>query len=142
MSPLDFRKVVESLAGMSKNPKRKIAAAILSPDLAIVATGWNGCARGVVDSPSRYFVPLKDFYMTHAEVNAIANAARTGAATLGCSMLVTGLMPCAQCANAIVQAGIKAVYYPKDPAPPQKWSESFAHSLIILTEAGVEINEY
>jgi len=142
MTPLDFRAVTDAIASMSKNPKRKIGAVILSPDFAIVATGWNGCARGIDDKPERYASPLKNYYMVHAELNAIANAARTGAATNGCSMLITGLMPCASCANTIVQAGITAVYYPEPKEFSQKWSESFAHSLIILTEAGVVIEAY
>jgi len=142
MTPLDFLEVAEAIAAKSKNPKRKIGAVILSPALAIVATGWNGVARGVSDTAPRYAQPLKEYYMVHAEANAIYNAARAGAKTAGCIMLVTGLMPCAQCANAIVQAGITTVYYPETRRLEQKWSENFAHSLIILTEAGVCIETY
>lgn len=142
MTPLDFKDIAAAVAALSKNPKRKIGAVILSPDLSIVATGYNGVARGVVDLPPRYEEPLKTDFMVHAELNAICNAARTGAKTDGCSMLITGLMPCARCANAIVQAGIRAVYYPEPVACEQKWATSFCYSRTILTEGGVAIEVY
>ena len=134
-----FIGVANAIAAMSKNPKRKIGAIILSPDYNIVATGYNGCPRGVEDSAERYQQPRKSFYMAHAEENAIAQAARTGARTDGCYMLVTGLMPCAACTKMIIQAGIKVLGYPDidELYLENKWSEDFKYSASMLDEAGV-----
>jgi len=46
----------------------------------------------------------------HAEANAIAFAAKKGLSTEGSTMYVT-LSPCLNCANLIIQAGIKEVVY-------------------------------
>ena len=48
--------------------------------------------------------------VVHAEANAIAYAAKEGISTKGCSLYVT-LSPCINCANLIIQAGIKEVIY-------------------------------
>jgi dCMP deaminase len=46
----------------------------------------------------------------HAEVNAIAKAAKLGHSTDGATLFVT-LSPCVNCALIILQSGITAVYY-------------------------------
>jgi len=46
--------------------------------------------------------------MEHAERNAIYNAARHGTQMEGCTLYVE-LLPCMDCARAIVQAGIREV---------------------------------
>jgi dCMP deaminase len=46
--------------------------------------------------------------MEHAERNAIYNAARCGTPLEGCTLYVE-IMPCMDCARAIVQAGIGQV---------------------------------
>ncbi len=48
--------------------------------------------------------------VVHAEMNAIAFAAKHGVATDQCIMITTH-SPCFECAKLIVQSGIKAVYY-------------------------------
>jgi len=48
--------------------------------------------------------------VVHAEANAIYFAAKKGIPLEGASMFVT-LSPCINCANAIIQSGIKEVYY-------------------------------
>ncbi len=47
---------------------------------------------------------------SHAELNAIGNAARNGVSIDGASMMVT-ISPCKVCAKQIVNQGIKEVYY-------------------------------
>lgn len=139
---LKFLAVAREIAAMSKASKHKIGAVILSPDLVIVSTGYNGCARGVADSAEHYAHPAKRFMIAHAEANAIYQAARTGARTDGCSMLVTGLQPCAQCANAIVQAGIKKVLYPAESAGAGSWVDDFMYATQILHAGGVLVVPY
>jgi deoxycytidylate deaminase len=64
----------------SKDPNTKVGAILLKPDLsAVVSTGINGFPRKLQDTdPQRWERPTKYTYVTHAEVNAVANAARIG----------------------------------------------------------------
>ncbi len=57
------------------------------------------------DVPERLVRPTKYLWIEHAERNAICNAARAGTATEACTIFVE-IMPCMDCARAIVQAGI------------------------------------
>jgi len=138
----EFMLIAQAVGAMSKNPKRKIGAIILSPDMCIVSTGYNDPPRGVYDNAYRYGEPYKQFYMSHAEENAIAQAARIGHATQNCYMLITESMPCARCSRLIVQAGIVQVYYPQFFPVSEKWKLDFECSKAILNEAGVYCETY
>lgn len=136
---LKFVPVAQAIAQMSKNPKRKIGALILSKDLVIISSGYNWLPRKVHEFSWRLEQPEKQYFMCHAEQNAIAQAARTGAATDGCYMIVTGLMPCSTCARLMVQAGIKMVAYPASTEQDAKWGIDFMRSSLLLEEGGVEV---
>ena len=138
----DFLPIARTVGNMSKNPKRKIGAVILNPDMVIVSTGYNDPPRGVADNPKRYEEPYKQFFMSHAEENAIAQAARVGHATQGCSIIITRSMPCARCSRLIVQAGITRLCYPSTFPVSEKWALDFECSLTILKEAEVLIETY
>ena len=138
---LQFIPIANAVAVMSKNPKRKIGALILSRDLVIVSTGYNGLPRDVHEFTWRYEQPEKNFMLCHAEENAIVQAARTGAVTVGGIIIVTGLMPCATCTRMIIQAGIKIVMFPEHDIDP-RWEESFKRSRLMLEEAGRVILTY
>lgn len=141
MNIVDFYPVLLREAWLSKDPRRKVCAAAFDAELNRVASGWNGLPRRVKDLPERYNKPLKDLYVVHAEVNLIASAARLGIRLQGCSMLITELHPCANCAGAIAQAGFTAVYYPEMPSSgrtvKQEWLDNFEHARVIFNEAGV-----
>lgn len=141
MTPLAFVRVARALASLSKDPSTKVGAVIVGPDLEIRAVGYNGFPRGVVDDPDRYADrDLKYDYIVHAEANAIANAARAGTSTLGCSLVVTSLYPCGDCAKVIIQAGIKKIYAPKPHTG--NWADSMTVAEQMFQEAGVEIVHY
>lgn len=139
---LKFVPVAQAIAQMSKNPKRKIGALILSKDLVIISSGYNWLPCKVHEFSWRLEQPEKQYFMCHAEQNAIAQAARTGAATDGCIMLITGLMPCATCARMIVQAGIRTVVYPASTEQDITWAADFERSALILEEGGVTVLNY
>jgi len=99
------------------------AAVICTQDNRIVATGYNGSLPGQPhcddilymgdDSlPERYRGCEMDgnhcIRTIHAEMNAILQAAHEGIKLDGCKLYALH-MPCAPCANAIVQAGIVEV---------------------------------
>lgn len=104
-----FMDLAEHVAGWSKDPSTKVGAIIADLDNRVVGMGYNGFPRGVQDRKERYEDrPVKYGFVVHAELNAILNA--RPADLRGCTLYVT-LSPCRECAKAIIQSGIDAVYY-------------------------------
>lgn len=137
--------VVKSIASLSKDPSHKVGAVIIDEDGAILSTGFNGFPRGVYDNADRYAdreTKLK--FTSHAESNAIAQAARNGVRIKGATIVLSSLYPCSSCAKQIIQAGIFRVIAPvMDPAEANKqWFEEREISTIMFREAGVMIIEY
>lgn len=128
-------------ASRSKDPSTQVGAAVFDRSGRIVSKGYNGMPEGIEETPELWEKPLKYDWVIHAEVNAIANAARTGASTLGGRMFIT-IPPCLDCAKSIVAAGISEVFYPGDVAKewqarsPQ-WEESIAKALYFLETCNV-----
>lgn len=71
----------------------------------------NGCHRMKIygEDSKNHRLP-SDCYAIHAEIKAIASAARRFETTVGSTIYVTRY-PCEACARAIVAAGIKHVVY-------------------------------
>jgi dCMP deaminase len=136
---INYLEVAKCIASVSKDPKYKIGAVIFDRDENIVSIGYNGAPRQVADKPERYEKPLKQFYIAHAEENAIAQAARKGHPTEGCVMLIWGKTPCANCTRMIIQAGIKSVMFIAEDIRLSSYFESFKASLTMLQEAGILI---
>lgn len=93
--------------------KRAKVGSVLVKDNRIVATSWNG-TPSLADNCCEH-IDINGSLVTnpnviHSEANAICFCAKHGIKTDGAELYVT-LSPCAACALAIVQAGIKAVYY-------------------------------
>lgn len=88
--------------------------AILVRDSRIIATGYNGPPSGHPHCSEEHCdLSLPCQRSVHAEANAIVFAAKYGIATNDSTMYCTTL-PCRKCAELIIQAGIKAVFYKKD----------------------------
>lgn len=136
---LNYVEVAKCIAAASKDPRYKIGAIIFDEHGNIRSTGYNGVPRRVADSPRRYEKPLKQFYVTHAEANAIAQAARTGVSTNNCTMLVWGKTPCANCAQLIIQAGIVKVVFQEEDIRDSSYYQSFEASLQMFHEANIEV---
>jgi len=111
--------------------RRSKVGAVLVKDNRIVATGWNGRVSGQpnlceewnehYDGHANLAEVAEDQYVNsyylktradvvHAEANTIYFCAKHGIKTDGTILYIT-LSPCATCALAIIQAGIKEVYY-------------------------------
>lgn len=134
--------IANAVASLSKDPSTKVGALIVGPGMEIRASGWNGFPRGVNDTQERLNDrPTKYEFVVHAEANAIANAARSGTAIEGCSLLVTELHPCSDCAKLLIQSGIKEVYAPL-PEIDGRWAASFEVASVMFKEAGVRVEFY
>ena len=136
---LDICKVV---AARSKDPNTQIGCVIAGPAHEIRSTGYNSLPRGIRDDvPERLERPTKYLWMEHAERNAIYNAARCGTPLEGCTLYVE-IMPCMDCARAIVQAGIRQVVVSgarMSQYTSDYYDEHFRNVEVLFHEAGVNV---
>lgn len=133
-----FGDLAKEVASWSKDPSSTVGAVIVRPDRTVASVGFNGFPRGVEDSS--FLIENRDAKLLrtiHAELNAILAAKEP---LVGYSLFVWPFQPCAQCAAAIIQSGIKEVYCPyNDHLAQERWSESFKAALQMFDEAGVTI---
>ena len=137
---LNYENLAREIAAASKDPRYKIGAIIFDAHGNIRTTGYNGAPRKVKDTPARYEKPQKQYFIAHAEENAIAQAARTGVSTDNCNILIWGKMPCANCARMIIQAGIKHVFFQFEDWQNSNYAASFAAAWEMFKEAEVQIS--
>ena len=100
-------------AKRSKDPSTQVGCCIANQDNIIVAIGYNGFPRGCSDDEFPWgreggFRDVKYSYVVHSELNAILSSKVED--LKGCRLYVT-LFPCNECAKAIIQSGIKEIYY-------------------------------
>ena len=102
------------LANRSTCNRLAVGATIVR-DKRIIAGGYNGSIAGgdhCIDKGC-YLIDGHCVRTIHAEMNALLQCAKFGAATQGAEIYVTHF-PCINCTKAIIQAGIQAVYYAED----------------------------
>jgi dCMP deaminase len=128
------------ISRMSKDPKRKVGALIVTQDGSPISWGYNGFGRGIKDDLRLQDDNLKLTMVVHAEANAVFNAARAGTSTRN-GIIICTLFPCVNCANAIIQSGIVEVICPdtKTLEPHSKWSAAMDQSKALLEEAGIKL---
>ena len=139
-----YLNLCRQVATRSKDPNTQIGCVIVGPAHEIRTTGYNSFPRGIRDDvPERRTRPTKYLWMEHAERNAIYNAARAGTSTEGCSIYVD-IMPCMDCARAIVQAGITDVVISRERMKQYSsdyYNEHFKMVETLFKEAGVRIRQ-
>lgn len=94
---------------------RLTVGATIVRDKRIIAGGYNGSITGgehCIDDGC-YVIDNHCVRTIHAEMNALLQCAKFGVPTANAEIYVTHF-PCLQCCKAIIQAGIKAVYYAED----------------------------
>lgn len=138
-----YMDIAHVVARRSNCVRRQVAAVIVNENR-IVSTGYNGTPRGIQncfeggcprcagDDPSGS--ALGDCLCSHAEENAVAQAAYHGIA-LRDSVLYVTLSPCLTCARLIIGAGIREVVY-EDKYALQKEVRT------LLKQAGVKCRQY
>ena len=138
---LDICKVV---ATRSKDPNTQVGCIIAGPAHEIRSTGYNSLPRGIRDDlAERLERPTKYLWMEHAERNAIYNAARCGTPLEGCTIYIE-LMPCMDCARAIVQSGIREVVVSRQRMSQyssEYYDEHFSMVEVLFQEAGVKVRQ-
>ena len=112
-----FMGIAMLAARRSKDPNTQVGACIVSQDNIIISTGYNGMPKGCSDDvfpwdrSAQIENDTKYPYVVHAELNAILNA---NGRDLRGSRLYVALFPCNECAKAIIQSGVKEVFYLSD----------------------------
>jgi dCMP deaminase len=94
---------------------RLTVGATIVRDKRIIAGGYNGSIAGgdhCIDKGC-YVIDNHCVRTIHAEMNALLQCAKFGVPTAEAEIYVTHF-PCLQCCKALIQAGIKTVYYAED----------------------------
>ncbi|HSB16640.1 MAG TPA: deaminase [Bryobacteraceae bacterium] len=137
-----YLSICKIVATRSKDPNTQIGSVIVGPAHEIRTTGYNSFPRGIRDDvPERLERPTKYLWIEHAERNAICNAARCGTALDGCTLFVE-IMPCMDCARAIVQAGIRQVVISGERMAQYSsdyYNQHFGMVEVLFAEAGVAV---
>ena len=132
---------IAKVAATRGNCSRRHVAAVIVRDHRVISTGYNGTPRGVrnccdggcprCSSSTPSGTGLSECLCSHAEENAIVQAACYGIAVKGATLYTT-YSPCLQCAKMIINAGIaEVIYY-------QHYTIDDV-SLALLREAGVVV---
>ncbi len=139
-----FINIAQQVKLKSKDNHTQIGVVVVGKDKEIVSTGYNSFPRGINDdSDGRQERPEKYFWFEHAERNAIYNAARIGVSTNNCKMYMTCGIPCADCARAIINSGIREIHCMKNGgAGSQKWKEHAKRSLQMFIESNISVYMY
>jgi dCMP deaminase len=118
-----FFNIVKEVSSRSACMRRKVGAIIVK-EKCIISTGYNGppvnvklcierggCIRNDLNLESGQHQNL--CYAVHAEMNAIAHAAKLGI-SLQNSTLYCNTKPCSICTKLIINTGIHTVFYKID----------------------------
>jgi dCMP deaminase len=111
-----------------------VGAIIVGEDKNIISTGYNGTPKGVEELEIRKTQEYKKYFIEHAERNAIYLAK----SSLKGAILFTTHFPCADCARAIIQTGIKSVYF-CEKMEKEHWKQSMMASEVMLKEAKINL---
>lgn len=146
-----FLKITE-MVGSRGSCDRGRAGCVIAKNRRIVATGYAGSPCGLPHCDEvgheMHTVTHADgsqtqhcIRTTHAEQNAICEAARMGIALEG-STLYCKMTPCYTCAKMIINAGIKRVVCAQDYHASQRSKEVFEEAGIGLDITDEKVTEY
>lgn len=119
--------MVAAVAATRSTCLRRQVGAVIARDMQIISTGYNGAPKGLphcgevgclrellgVPSGERHEICRG----SHAEINAIVQAASVGAPTSGATIYCTH-EPCSFCTKAIINAGIRRVVFVRSYPDP------------------------
>ncbi|MBN9653748.1 ComE operon protein 2 [Halobacillus sp. GSS1] len=115
--------------------QRLAVGAVIVRDKRMIAGGYNGSVSGGVHCIDEgcYVVDGHCVRTIHAEMNALLQCSKFGVATEGAEIYVTHF-PCLHCTKAIIQAGVKAVYYSED-------YKNDPYAIELLQQSGVRMQK-
>jgi len=115
-----FMRIAQLVAERSTCLRAKVGAVIVR-DRSIISTGYNGAPSGLphcLDVGCLIYRSVTPdgteeencFRTIHAEINAIAQAAKNGNSIDGAWIYVTA-SPCIHCLKVLINVGMKRIYY-------------------------------
>lgn len=118
-----FLTITRNVAERSTCTRAKVGAVIVR-DKNILATGYNGAPAGMphcldvgclVYSSRTPSGELEEncFRTIHAEINAIAQAAKNGASIRDADIYITHT-PCLHCVKVLINTGIRRIFYERE----------------------------
>lgn len=123
------------LLALRSTCSRLMVGATIVRDKRMIAGGYNGSIAGgehCIDEGC-YVIDNHCVRTIHAEMNALLQCAKFGVQTDGAEIYVTHF-PCLQCCKALIQAGIKAVYYAAD-------YKNHPYAIELFRKASVEVEQ-
>ncbi|MYL19839.1 ComE operon protein 2 [Halobacillus litoralis] len=120
--------------------QRLAVGAVIVRDKRMIAGGYNGSVSGGVHCIDEgcYVVGGHCVRTIHAEMNALLQCSKIGVAADGAEVYVTHF-PCVHCTKALIQAGIKAVYYGEDYKNDPYAVELFQQAGVRMKKVPLEI---
>ena len=103
-----YLKIAKEWSQLSYCERKKVGAIIVR-DRMIISDGYNGTPTGF-ENCCEDDEGITNWYVLHAEANAILKVARSTQTCDGATLYIT-LSPCKECSKLIHQSGIKRVVY-------------------------------
>ena len=118
-----FLTITRNVAERSTCTRAKVGAVIVR-DKNILATGYNGAPAGMphcIDAGCLVYtsrtptgeIEENCFRTIHAEINAIAQAAKNGASIRDADIYITHT-PCIHCVKVLINTGIRRIFYERE----------------------------
>jgi len=129
-----FMEIARTVATRATCPRASVGA-VLVRESRILTTGYNGAPRGVAHCTDVGCTIVNDHCAraTHAEANAIVQAALHGVSVSGSTAYCTH-QPCVNCSKLLVSAGVRKIIYDATYIDPTAQD--------LLAEAGVALTAF
>ena len=110
-----FMEITSLVASRSTCDRAFVGCLLVNDDNRIVSTGYNGSVKKNphCDDIGHKMRDNHCIATIHAEMNALLYCAKEGISVKNCTAYVTHF-PCLNCTKALIQAGIKKIYFQND----------------------------
>lgn len=130
-----FLQLSTLVGSWSKDPSTKVGA-VIARDNHIVSLGFNGFPPKIPDKEEWLnHRETKYQFVIHAEMNAIFNAQSN---VKDCTLYLSPLFPCPECAKNVVASGISRVVALVDMDSKSPYLNTLEKTSLIFNTAGVE----
>ena len=126
--------IARTVATRATCPRASVGC-VLTRDRRILTTGYNGAPRGVAHCTEVGCLMVNDHCQrtTHAEANAVVQAALHGVSLEGATAYCTH-HPCVNCVKLFISSGIRQIVYATPYSDPV--------AVALCKEAGVHLVHY
>ena len=126
--------IARTVATRATCPRASVGC-VLTRDRRILTTGYNGAPRGVAHGTEVGCLMVNDHCQrtTHAEANAVVQAALHGVSLEGATAYCTH-HPCVNCVKLFISSGIRQIVYATPYSDPV--------AVALCKEAGVHLVHY